>query len=180
MQFTVNRNNLSFIPASSQSLKNHHLVETANNKGFTLVELMITLAIAAILMALAVPSFNSTIKNSRISTQSNELITSLNYARSEAIRRGADVTVGRADVNWENGWVITSGGTELRIHAAFEGTSTLEGSAIAVTYRGTGRVTDTNAITLTLCDDRANSTGRIIEISVTGRASVSEIACNVS
>ena len=105
------------------------------NKGFTLVELMITLVIVAILMALAVPSFNSTIKNNRISTQASELITSLNYVRSEAIKRGADVTIGRADVNWENGWVITN---------------------------------------------RENSTGRIITISVTGRASVSETACNVS
>ena len=150
------------------------------NKGFTLVELMITLAIAAILMALAVPSFNSTIKNNRISTQASELITSLNYVRSEAIKRGADVTIGRADVNWENGWIITTGITTLRNHAAFEGTNTLEGTAIAVTYRGTGRTTDTNDITFTLCDDRENSTGRLIEISLTGRASITETACNVS
>ena len=178
MQFTVSRNSLSRIPASSQSLKNHHLVEAANNKGFTLVELLITLSIAAILMALAVPNFSSTIKSSRITTQANELVSSLNYARSEAIRRGTNVTASRADVNWQNGWVIASGGTALRIHEAFDGTSTLEGTATTVTYRGTGAVTDD--ITFTLCDDRANSTGRIITISVTGRASVSETACNVS
>ena len=180
MQIIVNRNNLSITPAPSKRLKNHQLVEAANNKGFTLVELMITLAIAAILMALAVPSFNSTIKNNRISTQANELITSLNYARSEAIRRGADVDVSRDDLNWQNGWDITTGTTTLRNHAAFDGTSTLEGTVTTVTYRGSGRVTDTDDIEFTLCDDRENSTGRIIEISVTGRVSVSETACNVS
>jgi len=154
--------------------KNNKL-KTNNDKGFTLVELMITLAIAAILMSLAVPSFTTTIKNNRLTTQANELISTLNYARSEAIRRGANVSVDSSDAstNWHNGWVVKdSGNNILRNHQAFEGNSTLVGSTSSMAYKSTGFLSGTTAITYTLCDDRTGETGRTISVSLTGRPSV--------
>jgi type IV fimbrial biogenesis protein FimT len=84
--------------------------------GFTLVELMITVSIAGILMAMAIPSFNSTIRSHRLTTYSNQLVTSLNVARSEAVKRGISVTVRKVDSNsstnlgasatWDDGWDI--------------------------------------------------------------------------
>jgi type IV fimbrial biogenesis protein FimT len=79
------------------------------SRGFTLIELMITISIAAILMAIAIPSFNSTIRSTRLTTYANELITSLNLARSEAIKRGIQMTARRKGANsqqWESGWDI--------------------------------------------------------------------------
>lgn len=79
------------------------------NRGFTLIELMITISIAAILMAIAIPSFTSTIRSTRLTTQANEFVTSLNLARSEAIKRGVQVTVRRKGVSskiWEQGWDV--------------------------------------------------------------------------
>jgi len=58
-------------------------------KGFTLVELMITLAVAAILLVIAVPSFRSIMLSSRLDTAANDLIASLNTARMEAIKANA-------------------------------------------------------------------------------------------
>ena len=55
--------------------------------GFTILELMITLTIASVIMALAVPSFRDFIKNSRMSGASNDLLASLQLARTEAIKR---------------------------------------------------------------------------------------------
>lgn len=55
--------------------------------GFTLVELMVTIAIAAILLGVGVPSFRTVIENNRIAAASNDVVTGLQYARSEAIRR---------------------------------------------------------------------------------------------
>jgi type IV fimbrial biogenesis protein FimT len=79
--------------------------------GFTLLELIITLAIIGILIAAAIPSFKDLIRNTRLTTYSNELITSLNLARSEAIKRGTNVVVGAnnqlAGYYWSSaGWDV--------------------------------------------------------------------------
>ena len=55
--------------------------------GFTLMELIITILVAAILTAIAVPAFDSFVKNDRDSAQVNSLAYSMNYARSEAVKR---------------------------------------------------------------------------------------------
>lgn len=57
--------------------------------GFTLVELMITIAVAAILLATATPSFTSLIQNHRLVAQHNDFVANLNLARSEAVKRSA-------------------------------------------------------------------------------------------
>ncbi len=63
------------------------------NRGFTLIELLITLTIGGILLALAAPGMNNFIQDQRLSGQANDLIADLNTARSEAIKRGVNVTI---------------------------------------------------------------------------------------
>jgi type IV fimbrial biogenesis protein FimT len=92
--------------------------------GFTIVELMITVAAASILMAIAVPSFTQMIVSGRLTAQSNDMIAAISLARSEAIKRNASVTLCRADNNsttcatsagaWQNWIVRTNGGTVVR------------------------------------------------------------------
>lgn len=81
--------------------------------GFTLIELMITVLVGLVLITLALPSFDSTMVSGRISSQSNELVATLQLARAEAIRRNVRVVVcpsangttcAGATANW-NGWV---------------------------------------------------------------------------
>lgn len=158
--------------------KNKMLIEKSN-QGFTLVELMITLSVAAILMALAVPNFTTTIKNNRLTTQANELISSINYARSEAIRRGTSVSLESGSTNWHTGWTIKDKDSAvIRNHEAFDSGSSLVGSVTTVTYKGTGFISAAAAITYTLCDDRSGETGRTITISLTGRPSVANVTCS--
>ncbi len=85
------------------------LREKTLSQGFTLIELITTITIAGILAGTAIPSFISTINSNRLTTYANELLASLNLARSEAIKRGIQVTVRRnsatSDV-WEGGWNV--------------------------------------------------------------------------
>jgi len=82
--------------------------------GFTLVELMVTLSVLAILAAVALPSFQDTIRLNRVSTENNELIAALNLARTEAIKTrsfaelcaSADGTA--CGVDWSQGWMVWS------------------------------------------------------------------------
>lgn len=87
-----------------------------NLEGFTLIELMITVAIAAVLLAVAVPSFTNTIKRNQIDSQLRELASHVTLARSEAISRSVTVTICRsndqatctstlANGNWSDGWI---------------------------------------------------------------------------
>src|SRR3989344_4698731 len=60
------------------------------NSGFTLIELIITLTIAGILMAVAVPGLKNFVSSNRLTAQINDLIADINLARSEAIKRNTD------------------------------------------------------------------------------------------
>ncbi|MDR1887811.1 MAG: GspH/FimT family pseudopilin [Zoogloeaceae bacterium] len=61
------------------------------SRGFTLIELMVAVALVAILLSLAVPSFRDTILKNRVSAATSDLVAALDMARSEAIKRGVEV-----------------------------------------------------------------------------------------
>ena len=83
-------------------------------RGFTIIELMITITVLGILLGVAVPSFLDTVRNNRLITQNNEFIGTLNYARSEALKRSGSVSVCASTdqatcsgaTNWTTGWVV--------------------------------------------------------------------------
>lgn len=79
----------------------------------TLIELMITLAVLAIGLTLAYPSFTSVLRSNRVATHTNTLIASLNLARTEAVKsnRGAGVCPSANGtscngVDWDSGWLV--------------------------------------------------------------------------
>ena len=81
--------------------------------GFTILELMITVAVLAILLGIGVPSFQAIIRQNRLSAHTNELLSAAAIARSEAVKRGSPVTMCPAegdaclgDDEWSNGWIV--------------------------------------------------------------------------
>jgi type IV fimbrial biogenesis protein FimT len=91
--------------------------------GFTLVELMVTIGVAAILIGLAVPSFEGMARDSYMTTAANDLLVTVQLARSEAIKRHLPVTICHAaDPNadqpscggdgWQDGWFAFVDGSE--------------------------------------------------------------------
>ena len=86
----------------------------SDSLGFTLIELLVAIAIAAILLTVAVPSFRTTIASNRLTSLTNDMVATLAQARSEAIKRGARVslcpstngtTCAAAGTNWDAGWI---------------------------------------------------------------------------
>ncbi len=88
-----------------------------NRQGFTVIELIVSLSISAIILTMGVPGFQTIVQNNRMTTDLNHLVTDLHLARIEAIKRGDDVTIcirnsESTDCNntnaWEQGWIIFS------------------------------------------------------------------------
>jgi type IV fimbrial biogenesis protein FimT len=175
------------------------------NMGFTLLELMITVGIAAILMSMAIPSFNSTIRSTRLTTYANELVTSLNLARSEAVKRGLQVTVtrkGATSSQWESGWdvfvdsdssnafndngnaILCEAGEDclLRTYGALSGGYTLTtGNSTYQDYAAylpSGLSTSSFGDTFRLCSGTDTATSRAIAMNSIGRAQVSTPAAS--
>lgn len=109
-------------------------------KGFTLVELLITIVVISILLATAVPSFMQAIKNNRVTGQANSFVVSTQMARNEAVKRGAGTTICAANADmdacsgsndWSTGWIIFSdlnrdGAINTNTGTATSGTTCLE------------------------------------------------------
>ena len=166
-------------------------------RGFTLIELLVTLAVAAILLGVAVPNFQLFVMNNRMASQANDLITAFNMARSEAVKRAANVTVcasSNSTTNaascmgsWQQGWIVVdAAGNPIRKQQPLGGASTLSGGAdvvSSITFTSNGRTNmpttaTTASTTLTLCPPSpASVQGRAIQIERTGRTRVSPVAC---
>ena len=174
-----------------------------SSKGFTLLELMVTLAVSAILMFVAVPSFVSFIRNSQMTTQANAFFTDLSLTKSEAVKRNARVSIcASADsitcsgsTNWATGWIVFTdasgasgvldGADELlRVHDEIKGEATLISNGDAyVQFTPSGYAstyTDAAATEIFFTLDHSNCTGdqkRVISVAPFGRVEVERQAC---
>lgn len=150
-----------------------------NARGFTLIELMVTLGVLAVLVSIAAPSFNTMIQNNRMTTRANDLVTALQLARSEAIKRGTAVTVTATGGNWNSGWTVATGGTDLRVYPAAAGTITFTetGGRTTISYQSNG-IASNGPLTMNVCDSgRTGETGRQITVLLSGRVSMANFIC---
>ncbi len=161
----------------------------ARSAGFTLIELMVTMTVLIVLMAVAVPSFNNAVLGSKLSGYANNFVASVQLARSEAIKRNAPITMCRSadgsscasSGGWQQGWIIfndkdSSGainGDETRIHyqQALASEFAFTGDVYTIVFQGSGLNSTPVTNPLVLCRaSPAGSQERAITVSTTGRA----------
>jgi len=186
--------------ALSHVTKGNELKKTL---GFSLIEVMIVIAVVAVLGTLATPLFSDLIRNNRMRAQVGDLMGHLAQARTEALRAGARVTLcpgstsGCSGSAWESGWIgfidsnsnasLDAGETTILSAPALSGGNTLRSSDFAssisfrhdgasVTIAGQGQ-----AGVFALCDSRGYvDKARAVKISITGRTKVMQANANGS
>lgn len=175
-----------------------------NITGFTLFELMITIAVISLVFSVGVPMMKTFVVSNRLVTQANELIGAMAYARSEAVKRNKTVTICRRKIDskecggttaegWKGGWLIfenkgsnmpiaLTDADILRIYKPLSGNNYLNGGTKFpnyISYLPNGR-SNTNG-TFTLCAYDAGSDNqqniRKLIVSNTGRARVERDKC---
>jgi type IV fimbrial biogenesis protein FimT len=163
-------------------------------RGFTLLELLITILVLALVLGLGVPGFRELVLNNRQASAVNELVTALQLARSEAITQNIG-TPGAVSVcpssdgtscsgTWSDGWIAftdndTSGtvngpDTVLRAAEAPQGINiATPGFAGVISYRRDGRVL--GAADFVFCDTRGGSKARVVQVGISGRPAASKV-----
>jgi type IV fimbrial biogenesis protein FimT len=168
--------------------------------GFTLVELMVTVAIASVLLAIAAPNFLSLSSSNSAKNAANRLLDSLAYARSEAVTRSVNVTVCSKAIGsntcaganvWVGGWLIyiegagtldldaegAGNGDDLLLRVEDLSSLNLNANAIAdgntLIYDAVGEANTAMQISF-MGEDGNAAEGRNISISVQGTASIDE------
>ena len=165
-----------------------------HESAFTLIELMITIAVAAVVLTLGVPSFSNVIERNRLTAHINELVATLNFARSEAVRRNSSIKVCHSanglncgGVGYEDGWIIftdlnadgdyADAGEELiRTNEGLPSNYTMRTNNLSsFTYSSKGRASTGRIV---LCKDNAIDQARAIVISNSGRTRLAPLDAN--
>jgi type IV fimbrial biogenesis protein FimT len=171
------------------------------NRGMTAVELLFTMAIAGLVLALAVPNFRDFVQNNRAAEEANALVGALALARSEAVTRGVPVTVCSSTdnatcadaVDWTTGWIVFTDvnapvgavdagappDTVLRALPELRNGSELIADTNFVSYGANGFLSNGADVTFALdIPDCTGNQNRTISVNLQGRGSVANAACD--
>lgn len=146
--------------------------ELPRQRGFTLIELIVSIMVLAVILALGAPTFQTFIQNTRLRTTAEALLNGLQLARAEAVRRNTDVRFVLAN---DLAWSIIAGDEVLQQRSAAEGSDGVTPTptpttATTVTFNGMGRVktNEDNTASLTRIAIQGGTVSRRIDIGTGG------------
>lgn len=168
----------------------------ADIAGFTLIELMVTIIVLGVLVAIAAPSMQQFIVSNRLTSQANELVADISYARNEAATRGTRITMCISSdgatctgTDWQAGRMIfvdtnvngtwDAGEPTLKITQALDTSATLVATGFPNAYlqfRPYGGLQPAIGGSFKLCSS-SSATGRQITVAVTGRPTANRVTC---
>lgn len=143
-------------------------------KGFSLVELLVTVSLVGILAAIAIPNFSSSIQNNKVETEVSDLQRALNYARLEAINRGVTVRIApTSGTDWATELQVTlaTAATVLRkVPALSSGATLVVANVNAMDFNNLGGLsTPSSAVAMTYT---RGSITKTVNVCLTGRITV--------
>ncbi|MCL4721738.1 MAG: GspH/FimT family pseudopilin [Gammaproteobacteria bacterium] len=186
-----------FVPSPPPEVR----TETRRQRGYTLIELLTTVAVLGVVTALAVPNFRDFVRNNQATEEANALVGALALARSEAVTRGVPVTVCASadnetcsDANdWSTGWIVFTDATApvgavdngavpdtvLRAVPALRAGSVLTADAPFIAYAANGFARAGGGISFALdVPGCTKDNNRAVTVNPQGRASVAHAACD--
>lgn len=152
---------------------------STEHSGFTLIELMVTVAVLALLMTIAAPSFRDILESQRMRAAAFDLMADLTLARNEALKRGAipaPVTLSPASAGWVEGWTMTVGTETLSKRNQIGAGVTVTGPA-TLTFDRNGRVSSTANVTRFALTNTSGNRKRCISLDPSGRPKSSTTEC---
>ncbi|MDG9853662.1 GspH/FimT family pseudopilin [Pseudomonas nitroreducens] len=130
--------------------------------GFTLIELLIVVTLLAVFASIALPSFQSLIRNNRTQSTANELFALLQYARSEAVTRNLSITATTAS----GSWVIAQGSTSMRSMSVPPTPMSVRPASATLTFYSNGTASANTDVYV--CQDGNASNGFLISVKASG------------
>jgi type IV fimbrial biogenesis protein FimT len=152
---------------------------TTRQRGFTLVEMAVTLVVLAIAVGYAIPAYQGLSADSSIRSTSMDLIAAINEARGQSLSTRSNITFKATDsTNWSNGWTVTDGTTSHTWQVGGKDTVSADPtSATSIVFQSNGFIS-TAAVTFTICDDRTGEKGSVVTLAKNGRVSNGTATCS--
>lgn len=152
-----------------------------SSSGFTLVELMLVVAIMGILFGIALPAFSDWVRGAKVRSVTSDLYASVIKARSEAIKRNRDIVLA-PNPTWADGWTVKQSGVatvldqrqavaDVTITIRQRSGSTWSTNAGSITFKNTGRL-DVAAEQVAFVVTASGSGARCVDLAPSGRPSV--------
>jgi len=149
-------------------------------RGYSLIELMFVIAVFAVLAVIATPYIGTMFQSQRVKNAMMDVNASVNFARSEAVKRNAQIDVKAATGGWAAGWTVQAGSTVLRTQGALTRLNVTEKHAdTEFSFAGNGRMsTSSVSLTVSPAEPDSKQPPLCVKVETTGRVRVTDGACS--